>query len=109
MSESTWNAHHIDERTEVLYNPDEIVRRVNGPSMFVIPNHPVSKTYLDMNNRGVKIRFISEITKDNLGYCKALMKIAEVRHLDEVKGNFGIGDKRIYHGGRRDYNEFHIN
>ena len=62
-----------------------------------------------MNNRGVKIRFISEITKDNLGYCKALMKIAEVRHLDEVKGNFGIGDKRIYHGGRRDYNEFHIN
>jgi hypothetical protein len=27
------------------------------------------------------------------------MKNAEVRHLDEVKGNFGVGDKRVYHGG----------
>jgi hypothetical protein len=27
------------------------------------------------------------------------MKIGEIRHLDEVKGNFGIGDKRVYHGG----------
>jgi two-component system sensor histidine kinase VicK len=72
---------------------------VNGPSMLVIPNHPVTKTCIDMKNRGVKIRFITEITQDNLQYCKELMKIAEVRHLDEVKGNFGIGDKRVYHGG----------
>jgi Mg2+ and Co2+ transporter CorA len=104
------------ERTEVLYNQDEIVRRVleqcytikhkldacidvNGPSMNVIPNHPVTKAYIDMKERGVRLRFISEITKDNLKYCKELMKIGEIRHLDEVKGNFGVGDKRVYHGG----------
>jgi hypothetical protein len=104
------------DRTEVLYNPDEIVKRVveqynitkyvmdacidiNGPSMMVIPNHPVTKAYLDMKTRGVKIRFISEITKDNLPYCKELMKFAELRHLDKVKGNFGIGDKKLYNGG----------
>jgi two-component system, OmpR family, sensor histidine kinase VicK len=104
------------ERTEVLYNPDEIVKRVveqcnitkyvmdacidiNGPSMMVIPNHPVTKAYLDMKTRGVKIRFISEITKDNLPYCKELMKFTELRHLDKVKGNFGIGDKKLYNGG----------
>ena len=52
-----------------------------------------------MKNRGVKLRFISEITKDNLSYCKELMKIGEVRHLDEVKGNFGIADERLYHAG----------
>jgi signal transduction histidine kinase len=52
-----------------------------------------------MNNAGVKIRFITEITHDNIQYCKELMKIAEIRHLDDVKGNFGIGDKRVYHGG----------
>jgi hypothetical protein len=27
------------------------------------------------------------------------MKIAEIRHLDKVKGNFGVGDKRVYHAG----------
>jgi two-component system, OmpR family, sensor histidine kinase VicK len=103
------------ERTEVLFNPDEIVRRTveqcytikftmdsctdrYGPSMFP-GSPPVMKACIDMNNRGVKIRFITEITKDNIQYCKELMKIAEVRHLDEVKGNFGIGDKRVYHGG----------
>ena len=105
-----------DERTEVLYNQDEIARTVletnytikhsldccidvNGPSMFVIPNNPVTKSWIDMKDRDVRIRFISVITKDNLKYCKELMKIGEIRHLDEVKGNFGIGDKRVYHGG----------
>jgi hypothetical protein len=99
-----------------LYNPDEIVRRtveecdnlkftmdscidVNGPSMLVIPNHPVTNACIDMKNRGVKIRFITEITKDNIKYCRQLMKIAEIRHLDEVKGNFRVGDKRVYHAG----------
>jgi signal transduction histidine kinase len=65
--------------------------------MLVIPNHPVAKAFADMKNRGVRIRFISEIIKDNLAYCKELMKIGEVRHLDEVKGNFGVADGSVYH------------
>jgi two-component system, OmpR family, sensor histidine kinase VicK len=108
------------QRTDVLYNEGETVRRVeeqnnaikyqidscidvNGPSMFTtddcIANHPVIKSYFEMKDRGVKLRVITEITKDNLKYCKEVMKIAEIRHLDEVKGNFGIGNKRVYHGG----------
>jgi two-component system, OmpR family, sensor histidine kinase VicK len=115
VSESAWNARHIDEKTEVLYDPNEIVRRVielcytvkytmdgcidvNGPSMFV-DTIPVTKAFADTKNRGVKIRFISEISKDNLKYCKELMKIAEVRHLDDVKGNFGVSDGSEYDGG----------
>jgi hypothetical protein len=50
-----------------------------------------------MKKRGVQIRFIAEITKENIPYCKELMKVVELRHLDEVKGNFGVGNKRIYH------------
>jgi hypothetical protein len=38
---------------------------INCPSIFVIPNHPVTKAYADMKNRDIRIRFISEI-KDNL-------------------------------------------
>jgi hypothetical protein len=57
----------------------------------------VTKAFVGMKKRGVRLRFISEITKDNLQYCKELMEIGDVRHLDEVKGNFGIGDGIEYH------------
>jgi two-component system, OmpR family, sensor histidine kinase VicK len=47
---------------------------------------------------GVKIRNISEITKDNISYCKEFMKFSELRHLDEVVGSFGIRDNMDYIG-----------
>jgi two-component system sensor histidine kinase VicK len=71
---------------------------VNGPSMLVIPNHHVTNVCIDLRYRGVKIRFITEITKDNIRFFRQLMKIGEIRHLDNIKGNFGVGDKRVYQG-----------
>jgi signal transduction histidine kinase len=44
-------------------------------------------------NRGVQIRYITEITKDNISYCKELSKFAEVHHLNEVQGNFEVSQK----------------
>ena len=46
--------------------------------------------------KGVKLRCIFEFTSENLRYCKELMNIAEVRHLDGIKGNFGISDNTEY-------------
>src|SRR5690242_594123 len=57
---------------------------------------PIKKAYLDLNKRQIKIRFITEINRSNLSYCKELMKISELHHLDGVKGNFGICDKKEY-------------
>jgi hypothetical protein len=110
----------LEEKTEVLYDPNEIVRRtveqsnnlkftidscidLNGPSMLVIPNHPVTTAFIDMKNRGVKMRFITEITKDNIKYCRQLMKIGEIRHLDDVKGNMGIVDGDTYYASATSY------
>ena len=42
--------------------------------------------------RGTILRFITEITKDNISYCKQIMENVELRHLDGVKGNFGVSD-----------------
>jgi two-component system, OmpR family, sensor histidine kinase VicK len=53
---------------------------------------PVRDGYIQLKNRGIKVRFITEITKENLHYSKELMKIVELRHLDGIKGNFGISD-----------------
>jgi two-component system sensor histidine kinase VicK len=45
-------------------------------------------------NRGVEFRYITEITKDNISYCKELSKIAEIRHLNGVRGNFEVSQRR---------------
>jgi two-component system, OmpR family, sensor histidine kinase VicK len=46
------------------------------------------------NVKGLKIRSITEITKDNIDYCKDYMEIvSELRHLDGIKGNFAVSEK----------------
>ena len=48
-------------------------------------------------DRGVKFRYVTEITKDNIYYCKEMLKFAsEIRHLDGIKGNFEVSDKQEY-------------
>jgi two-component system sensor histidine kinase VicK len=103
----------IEERTEVIYGVENIIESTlrllstskasldncidsNGPSMLLIPGHPIRNVHYDMKDRGVKIRTITEITSKNLPYCIELMNLAEVRHLDDIKGNFGILDGTYY-------------
>jgi hypothetical protein len=62
---SASNGLYVEEKTEVLYDQNEIVSRViercynvkyavdactdiNGPSMLVNPDHPLTKPYSDM-------------------------------------------------------------
>jgi signal transduction histidine kinase len=53
----------------------------------------VKKVVIAAKNRGIMLRFIVEITKENLQYCKDLMKIAdELRHMDEIEANFGLNE-----------------
>ena len=52
----------------------------------------IKKGYIDFKRRGVKIRFITEITKENLPYCKELMQYVELRHIGEIKGNMAVSD-----------------
>jgi two-component system sensor histidine kinase VicK len=49
----------------------------------------VNKIRLDACKRkGLRQRYVFEITKENIYYCKTLMKGAELRHLDENEANF---------------------
>ena len=53
----------------------------------------IRKSFLDAKSRDVKLRYITEITTENISYCKELMKIAEIQHLDGIKGNFMVSEK----------------
>lgn len=64
----------------------------NGPS--IIMEYDVYRdNYIDMIDRGGKIRLITEITNDNINYCKALMRIVtELRHLDGLIGGIAVSE-----------------
>ena len=53
---------------------------------------PIKECYEGLKRRKAKVRWITEITRDNLSYCRELMQYAEVRHLDGTRGNFGVSD-----------------
>ncbi len=62
------------------------------PSLAVILE-PIKKAFLDAKDRSVKLRYITEITRDNIAACKELVTIVEeLRHLDGIKGNFMVSE-----------------
>ena len=46
--------------------------------------------------KGIRQRFVTEITQENVKYSKELACHVELRHLQGVKGNFGIVDGKEY-------------
>jgi hypothetical protein len=101
-----------DEKTEVIYGPENIVKvnnelwselkeyadicaDKNVPYSY-IGYQQVAIEFRKLRARGIKVRIITEITEENILYCKELLKLCELRHLDEIKGNFGIGDGIYY-------------
>ena len=79
---------------DIIYNARKFLN-ICGDS--TLPKFILSETNrngLEQAKRtGVRIRCITEITKDNLSYCKELMKFTEIRHLNKFVGNSIIGDK----------------
>jgi two-component system, OmpR family, sensor histidine kinase VicK len=97
------------EKTEVLYgfektteaimkflNSAEVSMNIcadyNSPSV-AMGVEVFRKGLYELKTRNVKSRFITDITKDNIKYCKELMQITELRHLDRIKGNFALSEK----------------
>jgi two-component system sensor histidine kinase VicK len=63
----------------------------NGPSIIIEFPDIYKNNYIEAKRRGAKIRFITEITKDNINYSKELMNIVdEFRHLEVFKGSIAV-------------------
>lgn len=72
----------------------------------------ITKAFQKAKTKGIKIRFITEINRANLGVCKEIMKFAEVRHLDNIVGNFILSDKEFFGqslGSNYQVNKIYIN
>jgi signal transduction histidine kinase len=102
------------ETTEVVQGVENIVRKQVEGLVFakvqvdaccdhtfpasLVSSQPVWDMCLDLQIRGVKVRAITEITPENINYCKKMATRMELRHLDAIRGNFSITDKREYRG-----------
>ena len=100
-----------EEKTEVIYGEENVtnwaLQRLStisktldlcgdryGPSI-IVANEKIMQKYIELHNRGVRQRAITEITPENIVHCKQLMKFQELRHLDGLKGYLSIADGRI--------------
>lgn len=70
----------------------DIVASSEAPSV-AMKVEQISRGLVGAVSKGTKIRFLTEITPDNIEVAKELAKIAEVRHLDNIKGGSAISDR----------------
>lgn len=102
------------ENTEVVQGTENIVRsQIEGLARSqkqhdacvdqtfpasLLSSKPVWDMCLDLQRRGIQFRTITEITPKNIEYCKEMMTRMDLRHLNDIKGNFSIRDRVEYRG-----------
>jgi two-component system sensor histidine kinase VicK len=67
-----------------------------GPSVIIEVKEIKNKRMDAVANRGLKLRYVTEITKDNINYIKQMLTFSEIRHLEGMKGNFEVSDEKEY-------------
>src|SRR5215211_3094654 len=102
----TGNEGSKHEKTEILIGAEvtrnqaweffsNISNKFDGCASSAAPSIAMTifrDAYKRMKSRGIKIRWVTDITKDNLTHCKALMQYAEVRHISHLNGNFAVSE-----------------
>ena len=109
MTDPEAHDNNVRERTEVLYGTDNVINNElrffsetkiridtcmdNTRPALAIGAEAIRKSFVEAKRKGVQLRYLTEITNDNLPYCKEIMSMVdEVRHLDGIKGNFMISE-----------------
>ncbi|MFL6457731.1 MAG: ATP-binding protein [Nitrososphaeraceae archaeon] len=99
----------IKGRTEVLYGEQNVLKselelfsnsnkKIDTCMNYTRPPlaitiEPIRSAFVDAKKRHVKLRYLTEITEDNISYCKELIPLVdELRHLDSIKGNFMLSE-----------------
>ncbi len=59
----------------------------------VLKEEKIKNIYNELKKRGIKIRWITEVTKTNLSSCKELLKIGEILHLEGINNSFAISER----------------
>ncbi len=84
---------------QILYFVSNATERIdacidNTRPPLLVEIEQLRKSFDNAKKRGITLNYITEITNENISYCKQLLQIVnELRHIDGVKGNFYISEK----------------
>src|SRR5215472_13945666 len=85
----------IDTYLRILHNTNgrwDYFADVRSLSVVPFGFEAIKKGISEAKAKGTRLRFITEITQENISCTKEFIETAELRHLDGVKGNFGVSD-----------------
>ena len=98
----------MEETTEILYGNEEITKRTievfNSTEKTIegcigkeeVRTHVSHEWHMkglsELRKRGVKVRVVTQVTEDNLPFCKTYSQAVELRHIDGIQSSFGISD-----------------
>jgi hypothetical protein len=100
----------VQERIDTLYGNDDILKTTlwlfestqktmegcigKDEVAMHVTHELIWNGLLILKQKGVQMRVITQITNDNLTYCKTLSDIVEVRHVNGIQSSFGICDEK---------------
>jgi two-component system, OmpR family, sensor histidine kinase VicK len=98
----------MEATTEILYGNDEITKRtievLNSTEKTIegcigkeeIRTHVMHQWHMDglseLRRKGVKVRVVTQVTHDNLPFCKIYAEAVGLRHINGIQSSFGISD-----------------
>src|SRR5215212_274690 len=105
------NNHYMsdNDRTSVIHGTENVINtelqffanakekicicmNYTRPQLAIVLDS-IRNSFIDAKGRGIKLRYLTEITSENITYCKELMSIVdELRHLEGIKGNFVLSE-----------------
>ena len=81
----------VNAIVDIFYNAEDRIY-ICGNSQFpklIFSFEQIRKAILAAKNSGIRQRYIVEITKENIQYCKELIKLVDdLRHSDHTEANF---------------------
>ena len=99
------------KKTKVLQGPEKVIdialqftsnaeNKIDAcvdhtrPSL-ILELKELKKAFHVARKRGIKLRCVTEITAENVSFCKELSPtiVDELRHLDDIKGNFYLSER----------------
>src|ERR687895_1835930 len=119
LKTTTLANYSTTQRTEIWSGPEtiskksfEVLSRAKATSdychdskspSYLVTNDQYFQMIKQLKAKGIRQRFITEITQENVRYSKELANHVELRHLEGVRGNFGIVDGIEYGAAAKIY------
>jgi two-component system sensor histidine kinase VicK len=88
----------INAISDIFYNSEHRVA-ICGDSRFpslILSFESIRKAIVDAKNRGIGQTYVFEITKENIDYCKELMRVVDnlqIHHSDQIESSFALNER----------------